>query len=103
MATEFNTLHRVPITRADLFPHIPPDGEGFARGIGLPISSGPMDVTHLEVATWPDEESPVALFASTPNAVWDPYGVEVGLTPDAARLLARELVAAADDAERADE
>ena len=95
MTSPFNPMIAFPVTRAQAYPHTWPDDPSLEDA---PIVD--LGIHHLIVGT---EVFPgmVTLAASTTNACRDAYGQEYDLTPTDARALGRQLLAAADECERA--
>jgi hypothetical protein len=95
MSHVFDPFITVPTVRARAYPHTwpeDPDPED------APIID--LDVELLAVDCHVVKLGLVTLAASTTHADRDSYGLEFDLAPSDARVLARQLIAAADECER---
>lgn len=92
MELRSNAESRIPVAAARLYPHVADD----ASSTDIAIAPGPMDVSCLVVDLNVESVGYVSVMASTDRDEVDPYGVELDLTPAAARQLARQLEAAVD-------
>ena len=90
MKTTFDPTLTFTIARADLYPHTRTQPEWDAN-----TDIEALDVTIIEVDVESVERHRVTLAATTRDHA-DAYGVELDLEPHTARLLARQLLAAAD-------
>jgi len=96
MTAPFDSMIAFPVSRAQAWPHTWPEDPSPEDA---PVVD--LDVHHVIVDT---KVSPgrVTLAASTRDAYRDAYGQEFDLAPTDARALGRQLMAAADECERAD-
>jgi hypothetical protein len=84
----------VPVQRADFYAH--EDANGGATFDGIT----PMEIDMLSVEVNVRETGLITIGASCPDRSWDAYGIEIDITPAAARLLSSQLLVAADRSER---
>jgi hypothetical protein len=89
MSNKFDSMIQIPVVRADLYPHRE-DGPGISSDVER------LDVDHLGVDADVKHSGRVTLAASGPNSGSDPYDIEVDLDLSSARLLAHQLLAAAE-------
>ena len=97
MTSQFNSMIAFPVTRAQRYPHTWPDDPS--------PEAAPIVDLHIDRLAVDTEVVPgmVTLAASTRDASRDAYGSEYDLAPTDARALGRQLMAAADECERADQ
>jgi hypothetical protein len=91
----FDPFVSIPTFRARAYAHTLPEESAPIAGDVLDL-----DVEHLIVDCNVVKHGLVTLAASTTDADWDSYGLEFDLAPSDARVLARQLIAAADESEK---
>lgn len=98
MSQPFNSMITIPLRRARSYPHTWPSDPHWDAGdsgiVDLHVEHFVVDISVVEVGM-------VTLAASTTEVQRDAYGQEYDMSPAAARSLASQLIAAADELERA--